>query len=95
MTDNDVQDVRDIIAKQRAELALNKDLAEKMKKLADTPDVQNEDYLLIEQLKQAKQAEKEKRLGIQSCEHADSLHILLSILTPQFRSNLYQKSTHL
>ncbi|KAL0068817.1 hypothetical protein AAF712_004147 [Marasmius tenuissimus] len=74
MTDNDVQDVRDMVAKQRAELALNKDMAEKMKKLADTPEVQSEDYLLIEQLKQAKQAEREKRLGIQSFQEQQSVN---------------------
>ncbi|KAL0578749.1 hypothetical protein V5O48_003247 [Marasmius crinis-equi] len=63
MTDSDVQDVRDIAARQKAELAHNKDMAEKMKKLADNPEMQKEDYLMIEQLKQAKQKEKEKRLG--------------------------------
>ncbi|KAF9263324.1 hypothetical protein L218DRAFT_959342, partial [Marasmius fiardii PR-910] len=69
MTDNDVQDVRDMVAQQRAEAAYEKEMAEKLKKLADTADMQPEDFAMLEQLKQVqdKQTEKEKRLGLQSC----------------------------
>ncbi|KAG7098756.1 hypothetical protein E1B28_000665 [Marasmius oreades] len=68
MTDNDVQDVRDMVAQQRAEVAYEKEMAEKLKKLADTPEVQPDDFAMLEQLKQVrdKQIEKEKRLGLQS-----------------------------
>lgn len=57
-----------MVAQQKAEAAYEKEMAEKLKKLADTTDMQQEDYAMLEQLKQVrdKQIRKEKRLGLQS-----------------------------
>ncbi|ESK96570.1 hypothetical protein Moror_6790 [Moniliophthora roreri MCA 2997] len=79
MTDNDVQDVRDMVAQQKAEIAHEKEMAEKMKKLADVPDMQSEDFSMLEEMKQAKakQQEKERRLGIQTCKKDDTSNTIL------------------
>uniref|UniRef100_A0A0W0FHA8 Uncharacterized protein n=1 Tax=Moniliophthora roreri TaxID=221103 RepID=A0A0W0FHA8_MONRR len=79
MTDNDVQDVRDMVAQQKAEIAHEKEMAEKMKKLADVPDMQSEDFSMVEEMKQAKakQQEKERRLGIQTCKKDDTSNTIL------------------
>ncbi|KAJ7178367.1 hypothetical protein C8R43DRAFT_973112 [Mycena crocata] len=47
MSDLDVQDVRDVIAKQKTDTAL----LQKMKRMADNPDMEKEDLEMLEQLK--------------------------------------------
>ncbi|KAK7005740.1 hypothetical protein R3P38DRAFT_3039340 [Favolaschia claudopus] len=56
MSDLDVQDVREVIAKQKTDSALML----KMKRMAENPGMDNEDLEMLEQLK-AKYSDKEKR----------------------------------
>ncbi|KAF8973113.1 hypothetical protein BDZ97DRAFT_653973 [Flammula alnicola] len=66
MTDLDVQDVRDMVAKQKAELQNHQQLMVKMKRLADNPNMTKEDMEMFEQMKAsiAARNEKAKRLGL-------------------------------
>ncbi|KAJ3495340.1 hypothetical protein NLJ89_g10642 [Agrocybe chaxingu] len=69
MTDLDVQDVRDVFAKQKQELLTHQQLMAKMKRLTDNPNMTKEDLEMYEQLKEAVTArhernEKAKRLGL-------------------------------
>ncbi|KAJ7287832.1 hypothetical protein C8J57DRAFT_1048406 [Mycena rebaudengoi] len=59
MSDLDVQDVRDVVAKQRADNTLML----KMKRMAENPSMEKEDMEMLEQLK-ARYSDKEKRLGM-------------------------------
>ncbi|KAJ6625452.1 hypothetical protein B0H10DRAFT_2211784 [Mycena sp. CBHHK59/15] len=59
MSDLDVQDVRDAIAKQKADSALML----KMKRMAENPAIDKEDMEMLDQLK-ARYGDKEKRLGL-------------------------------
>jgi hypothetical protein len=65
MTDSDVQDVRDKVAKQKAEMASHQALISKMKRLADNPNMTNEDREVYEQMKKSlNERSKAKRLGL-------------------------------
>jgi len=65
MGDFDVQDVRDILAKQKAEAAQHQQLMLKIKRIAENPNMEKEDYEVMEQLKAAAaRQEKAKRLGL-------------------------------
>ena len=67
MTDLDVQDVRDMVAKQKTEIASHQALIVKMKRLANNPDMTTEDMEMYEQLKEAlndKGRDKAKRIGL-------------------------------
>ncbi|KAJ7072151.1 hypothetical protein C8F01DRAFT_1102754 [Mycena amicta] len=55
MTDFDVQDVRDMLLKQKTDAAL----LFKMKRMAETPSIQKEDLEMLEQLK-TRYGEKDK-----------------------------------
>jgi len=66
MTDMDVQDVRDMVAKQKAGLQSHQQLMVKMKRLADNPSMSKEDMEMFEQMKEAMaRSEKAKRLGLE------------------------------
>ncbi|KAG5654402.1 hypothetical protein H0H81_003226 [Sphagnurus paluster] len=67
MGDFDVQDVRDMVAKQKAEIAQQTQLMAKIKRIAANPNMEKEDYEVMEQLKavSARNAEKARRLGLQ------------------------------
>ncbi|KAF9529190.1 hypothetical protein CPB83DRAFT_852829 [Crepidotus variabilis] len=78
MTDLDVQDVRDMVAKQKAEINSHQALITKMKRLADNPNMTSEDQDMYEQLKEAlNEKTKAKRLGLDT---GSELH--LSNLSP-------------
>lgn len=69
MTDSDVQDVRDMVAKQKADLANHQALVAKMKRLADNPNMTSEDKEMYEQMKKAlNERNKAKRLGLDTGE---------------------------
>lgn len=59
MTDPDVQDVRDVIAKQKTDSAL----LLQMKRMAEDPQMREEDMEMLEQLK-ARYSERNKPLGM-------------------------------
>lgn len=70
MTDSDVQDVRDKVAKQKAEMASHQALISKMKRLADNPNMTNEDREVYEQMKKSlNERNKAKRLGLDAGEN--------------------------
>ncbi|KAG6866705.1 hypothetical protein C0991_011364 [Blastosporella zonata] len=64
MNDFDVQDIRDQLAKQRAEVAQHQQLMLKIKRSAQNPTMEKDDYEMLDLLKVARQ-EKAKRLGLQ------------------------------
>jgi hypothetical protein len=64
MTDLDVQDVRDMVAKQKAELANHQSLLSKMKRLAESPNLTKEDVEMFDRFKDG--ISKAKRLGLDS-----------------------------
>ncbi|KAJ6500135.1 hypothetical protein C8R47DRAFT_1110576 [Mycena vitilis] len=59
MSDLDVQDVRDVVAKQKVDSALML----KMKRMAENPALEAEDMEMIEQLK-ARYADRPEKRGI-------------------------------
>ena len=64
--DFDVQDARDMLAKQKADAAQQQQFMLKMKRIAENPRMDREDYEVMEQLKvAAARQEKAKRLGLQ------------------------------
>lgn len=66
MGDFDVQDVRDMLAKQKAEQAQHLQLMAKIKRIAQNPNMEKEDYEVMEQLKAvAARQQKVMRLGLQ------------------------------
>jgi hypothetical protein len=66
MNDYDVQDVRDILAKQKNEALQQQQLVLKMKRIAENPTMQKEDLEIMEQFKvAAARYEKAKRLGLE------------------------------
>lgn len=66
MSDLDVQDVRDMVAKQRSELQNQQQLMAKIKRLAEDPNMSKDDIDMFEQLKEAvARTEKAKRLGLE------------------------------
>ncbi|KAG6920306.1 hypothetical protein DXG01_005075 [Tephrocybe rancida] len=66
MGDFDVQDIRDQLAKQRAEAAQHQQLMLKVKRIAQNPSMEKEDYEVMDYLKiAAARQEKAKRLGLQ------------------------------
>ncbi|KAJ7268748.1 hypothetical protein B0H12DRAFT_1229638 [Mycena haematopus] len=58
MSDLDVQDVRDVVTKQKTDSALML----KMKRMAENPAMDNEDMEMLDQLK-ARYGDREKRDG--------------------------------
>lgn len=60
LTDLDVQDVRDMLAKQKAETVNHQSLVSKMKRLAEDPNLTREDVEMFDRIKDA----KAKRLGL-------------------------------
>ncbi|KAF8070619.1 hypothetical protein FPV67DRAFT_1756719 [Lyophyllum atratum] len=66
MGDFDVQDVRDMLAKQKADQAQHLQLIAKMKRIAQNPNMEKEDYEVMEQLKAAAaRQDRARRLGLQ------------------------------
>lgn len=67
MDDFDVQDVRDMVAKQKADAAQQQLLMSKIKRIAENPSMDKEDFEVMEQLKAAaaRQDLKARRLGLQ------------------------------
>lgn len=66
MGDFDVQDVRDKLAKQKAEAVQHQQLIAKIKRIAENPNMEKEDYEVMEHLKiVAARQEKARRLGLQ------------------------------
>ncbi|KAG6867861.1 hypothetical protein C0993_010087 [Termitomyces sp. T159_Od127] len=66
MGDFDVQDARDLFAKQKAEIVQQQQLLAKMKRIAQNPNMDREDYEVMDFLKTAvARQEKAKRLGLQ------------------------------
>jgi len=79
MTDLDVQDVRDVVTKQKAEMANHQALIAKMKRLADNPLMTGEDMEMYEQLKEGvNEKNKARRLGLD----AGELKLLLLLDNP-------------
>jgi hypothetical protein len=79
MTDMDVQDVRDMVAKQKAGLQSHQQLMVKMKRLADNPSMSKEDMEMFEQMKEAlARSEKAKRLGLEPGQFPSSSTILVA-----------------
>ena len=62
MSDYDVQDVRDLLTKQKGDAIQQQQLFYKMKRIAENPTMQQEDLEMMEQLRAA--ATKAKRLGL-------------------------------
>ena len=68
MSDYDVQDIRDMLAKQKADALQQQQLLLRMKRIAENPTMQREDLEIIEQFKAAAaRYEKAKRLGLEPC----------------------------
>ncbi|KAF7361677.1 hypothetical protein MVEN_00511200 [Mycena venus] len=67
MSDLDVQDVRDVIAKQKTDSALML----KMKRMAENPAMDNEDMEMLDQLK-ARYGDREKRADVGGSTNAAS-----------------------
>ncbi|RDB25291.1 hypothetical protein Hypma_007724 [Hypsizygus marmoreus] len=66
MSDFDVQDVRDLLARQKAEHAQHQLLMAKIKRIAENPNMEKEDFEVMEQFKAAAaRQEKARRLGLQ------------------------------
>ncbi|GLB37595.1 hypothetical protein LshimejAT787_0406460 [Lyophyllum shimeji] len=66
MGDFDVQDVRDMLAKLKAEQAQHLQLMAKIKRIAQNPNMAKEDFEVMEQLKAAAaRQQKAMRLGLQ------------------------------
>ncbi|EGN99678.1 hypothetical protein SERLA73DRAFT_121805 [Serpula lacrymans var. lacrymans S7.3] len=67
MSDTDVQDVRNLVAKQNAEYEMRQKALLKMKKVAERTDIQEEDVSVLQNLNNAllTRQEKERRLGMQ------------------------------
>jgi len=64
--DFDVQDARDMLAKQKADAAQQQQFVLKIKRIAENPRMEREDFEVMEQLKvAAARQEKAKRLGLQ------------------------------
>ena len=69
--DFDVQDARDMLAKQKADAAQQQQFVLKMKRIAENPRMDREDFEVMEQLKvAAARQEKAKRLGLQPGEYS-------------------------
>ncbi|KDR75202.1 hypothetical protein GALMADRAFT_140734 [Galerina marginata CBS 339.88] len=65
MTDLDVQDVRDMVTKQKQDAHNHQQLMLKMKRLAENPGMTKEDQEMIDQMKEVlSRNEKAKRLGL-------------------------------
>ncbi|KAG6831686.1 hypothetical protein H0H92_008329 [Tricholoma furcatifolium] len=63
--DFDVQDARDMLANQKAEAAQHEQFAAKLKRIAQNPGMEKEDYEVMDYLKlAAARQEKAKRLGL-------------------------------
>ncbi|KAF8904467.1 hypothetical protein CPB84DRAFT_1745864 [Gymnopilus junonius] len=70
MSDLDVQDVRDMVAKQKQDLLNHQQLMLKMKKLVDNPTMSQEDQEMFEQMKEALyRSEKAKKPGPKPGQH--------------------------
>lgn len=66
MSDYDVQDIRDMLAKQKGEALQQQQLLLRMKRLAENPTMQKEDLEIMEQFKAAAaRYGKAKRLGLE------------------------------
>lgn len=66
MSDQDVQDVRDMVTKQRSDLQNQQQLMAKIKRLAENPNMSKEDIEMLERLKDVMaRSEKAKRLGLE------------------------------
>ena len=66
MSDYDVQDARDMLAKQKGEALHQQQLVVKMKRIAENPTMQKEDLEMIEQFRVvAARYEKARRLGLE------------------------------
>jgi hypothetical protein len=66
MSDYDVQDVRDMLAKQKADALQQQQLVLKMKRIAENPTMEKEALEIIEQFKAAAaRQDKAKRLGLE------------------------------
>jgi hypothetical protein len=66
MGDLDVQDVRDMVAKQKADALATQHLMLKMKRMVENPTMDTDDIQMLQRLKSINdRQDKEKRLGIQ------------------------------
>jgi hypothetical protein len=66
MSDYDVQDIRDMLAKQKGDALQQQQLLLRMKRIAENPTMQKEDLEIMEQFKAAAaRYEKAKRLGLE------------------------------
>ncbi|KAJ7594291.1 hypothetical protein C8J56DRAFT_926390 [Mycena floridula] len=63
MTDMDVQDVRDMVALQKAEAISRQNALLKIKQLAETPTIQDEDLAFMKTMRNRKQ-DRDVRLGL-------------------------------
>ncbi|PPQ89738.1 hypothetical protein CVT25_014140 [Psilocybe cyanescens] len=80
LTDADVQDVRDMVAKQKTDLHNHQQLMVKMRRLAESPLMSKEDKEMFEQMKEAlvrtdKAKDKAKRLGLDPGQFAFAVRI--------------------
>ncbi|TFK44385.1 hypothetical protein BDQ12DRAFT_672887 [Crucibulum laeve] len=74
MSDLDVQDIRDMIAKQKASALSHQQLVVKMKRLAENPNMEQEDIDMLAQISKRHQEDKEKarRIGLPDAESSRS-----------------------
>ncbi|KIK67223.1 hypothetical protein GYMLUDRAFT_37301 [Collybiopsis luxurians FD-317 M1] len=61
MNDNDVQDIRDIVTREKVDPTGEQTLAMKMKRMADNPNLTAEDYQMLESMKKWKEREEIER----------------------------------
>lgn len=66
MKDSDIQDIRDMVAKQKQDLQTHQQLIVKMKRLAESSTMSKEDDKMLEQMKDVViRTDKAKRLGLE------------------------------
>ncbi|KAF4621046.1 hypothetical protein D9613_000424 [Agrocybe pediades] len=65
LSDSDVQDVRDMVAKQKADMLSRQQLVVKMRRLAENPNMTKDDFDMLDQLGEFLRSDKNKRLGLE------------------------------
>lgn len=73
MNDTDIQDVRNLVAKQKAEATAKQQITQKIQGAADKPYLDEDELSLLKQLNGAVsiKQERERRLGIEPGESCD------------------------
>jgi len=68
MNDGDVQDIRDIVSKDKVDPSGTQSLAMKMKRMADNPNITAEDLQMLESMKKWKDKEEHEKNASKTAE---------------------------